>query len=437
MSVKFRIAWRLPALLVTAMLVGLAAPQTVMASGSASVTVDANTVLGTTSLRAQGFLHAVNSSTDHATVAALAPKLWRINNDSRYDLAKSYGAKIMWVVSDSCNYLLGLVLYQNCVTTLASSHSPTSARPVDYWDVWGEPDHVGLPGPVLLPYFKAAHDGIRSVDPNAKVGGPDLAVYSDAGGTCQNIDMTCFLDYVVANNLQFDVLSWNEILDAAGQQSLPTAIGGHASAVRALVAARPGLRNPSPQYMVEEYSDSRNFTIPGWTVAWLKFLEESNLDAAGRACWDTSDTQGGQTYSGCVRGMDGLLQSDEITPRAIYWVHKAYAGISTSRVLASSTSTDTVAYAGRNDASRELTALVGRWSVGTVNSPTTVTATFNVPASYGLTSVHYTVNRIPNQFGAVSQTPYASGTAAVLGGQAQLTVNSFADGDAYTFDLTP
>ncbi|MHB8508873.1 MAG: hypothetical protein ACYDGR_09530 [Candidatus Dormibacteria bacterium] len=405
------------------------------------MTIDGNTVLGAATLREQGFLHAVQSTDDHATIAALSPKLWRINNDSRYDLAKSFGAKVTWVVGDSCNpdaiIFIGQAAWEACIVNLVQTHSPTSARPVDYWDVWGEPDHDGVfTSSQILTIFQLAHNDIRSVDPRAQIVGPDLASYDDSG-TCNKIDMKCFLSFVNTNRLEFDVLAWNEIIDRSGNQITPPQVATHFSSARALVASMPGLVNPTPKYFVEEYSDSRNFTVPGWTVAWLKAFEDNNSDGATRACWDTQDSAGGATYSGCNAGLNGLLQSDGISKRALYWVHDSYAAYTGNRVSSTGSSTDTVGYGSRKDSTRELTALVGRWSVGTVNPVANVTTTFKVPSSYGLSSMHYTIYRIPNQLYAVNPVLYSSGTVPVSGGQAVLTVSSMADGDAYTFDLFP
>lgn len=55
----------------------------------------------------------------------------------------------------------------------------------------------------------------------------------------------------------------------------------------------------------------------------------------------------------------------------------------------------------------------------------------------GLSSMHFTIYRTPNQLYVVNPALYASGTVTVPGGQAVLTVPSMADGDAYAFDLFP
>jgi hypothetical protein len=420
----------------------IALPAPAQATITRTVTINANTVLGASTFREQGFIHAINASTAVTKVDLLKPKFWRVNNDDRYDRAKARGAQVSWTVSDSCDpnaiIFLGQPAWEACITDLVNTHKPGTARPVDFWEIWNEPDHNGVwTSSQILTLFKAAHNDIRAVDPNAKIIGPSLAVYNDSGA-CNKIDLKCFLDFAVANSLKFDWLSWHEIITSAGAQVQPTDIAGHLASARALVAARPGLLQPNPKYWIGEFTDSTNFTVPGWSVAWLKYLEDSNVDAATLACWDTSDVGGGATYSGCNTGLNGLLQSDETTERSTYWVHRFYALIGSSRVSSTSTNTDTVGYGGRNDNNRELTALVGRWSIGTVNAASSTTTNFNVPSSYGLSSMHYTVYRIPNTFGAMSApTLQASGTVAVTGGVASLTVATMNDGDAYFYDLYP
>lgn len=399
-----------------------------------SVTIDGTVALGTAAFRAQGFLHGLNTNTNTAKVSALTPQNWRVSNNDNYDRAKSYGAKVTWVVSDSCTKILGPVTYQNCVANLVSG-SISGNRPVDYWDVWNEPDHEGvLTSAQILDYFRITINQIRAIDPNAKIEGPSLAVYDDSGA-CNKIDLKCFLDYILNQQLKVDVLSWHEIIDKTGAQVKPTDIGAHITAARALVAARPGLLNTNPLYHVGEYSDSQNYAAPGWTVAWMRYLEENDVDAGIRACWDA--TEAGTTYSTCSDGLDGLLARDNTTERPIYWVHRVYAGLKGSRVATSHSNTDTVAYGAKDPTHSELGGLIGRWSVGTVNPAANVTVTMKVP--YALSQMHLTVYRFQN--GVFTQpSPLvitSNQLVSVTSGQVVFTLSNFVDGDAYSVELVP
>ncbi|MHB8508872.1 MAG: hypothetical protein ACYDGR_09525 [Candidatus Dormibacteria bacterium] len=424
------------------------------------LTVKANEILGPVTLREQGFLHGIDANANRSVVSALRPHYWRVNSNDTYDQAKSYGAQVTWVISDSWREQYGISgqgiqavpppwsafpIYDSFVKTLVSQHSRTSRRPVDFWDIWPESTN----GPTgtssqILDTFRHAYLDIRQADPTARIGGPSLGVFAEIPypllsptfpnqSSWHDIDYRTFLDFAAANNLRFDVISWEEILAFDGSDSRPEDVGQHASWLRQQIAARPSLG--TPRLHINEYSNADNFHVPGWTVAWLEAMERANVDWGSRACWDSQDSPSGPTYSGCSLGVDGLLQADEKTPMPLYWVHESYASMSGDRVSTASSSADTVAYATRDDHSRKIVILAGRYGGKKAAGTSPVGVLIEMPE--GVKRAQVEVVRIPDQSGALAAPIFVSSRiAAVEQGHIDLTLPAFDMGDAYRVTTT-
>jgi xylan 1,4-beta-xylosidase len=88
-----------------------------------------------------------------------------------------------------------------------------SQNSVKYWEVWNEPDlgkiwWRGTPQEYYRLYGAAAH-AVKSADPNAKVGGPTIALIYQKQPYREG-----FLAYVRQNKLPFDFFSWHYYSDA-------------------------------------------------------------------------------------------------------------------------------------------------------------------------------------------------------------------------------
>lgn len=307
----------------------------------------------------QGFLSGITAQADLNLVSALMPKFWRISEFSNYQAINATGAKIKVVVSDLYARQKGgyanakpwenWAEFEQIVTSYVQA-SLTQA-PVDYWDVWNEPDGGAgaWQGTVaqFLEMLRRAHNAIRAVDPSAKIVAPSFAAYNQAA-------FAAILDYFVQNALHFNAISWHEF-------DLPESVPAHVAAAMALIAARPALG--AMEIHVNEYSSGQNHLIPGWTVGWLYYLDQAEIQWATRACWERENSPG--DTSECIRGLNGLLTISETSPQATYWVHRAYAAMSGTRLQVTTTDPKVVALAAKDDVTHRMAILVGRNSCGT------------------------------------------------------------------------
>jgi hypothetical protein len=402
----------------------------------------------------QGFLHGLDAGAPDDLVRALHVRNWRVNSVASYERARALGAEsITWVISDSwrssdpttggAGFGFGgqglvpaaaaLPLYDEFVKNLVR-WSIESGHPVTYWDVFNEPNngYVGTRDMLLLT-FEHAFASIRSVDPAAKVVGPSLSGFLATRpqppdpAWAHDLDLTGFLDDISAKQLDYSAVSWHEIPGAVGSTVIsggPHVAVGDVATMRTMLAER-GLTALAVH--VNEYGGPADFAIPGWGVAWFAALEEAHVDVANRACWDSSDVVGGPTHSGCTAGVDGLFLSDG-SPTPLYWVHRAYAEMTGTRLAVSVADAGTALLATRA-ASGEIQILVGRHS----NDGGLSTADVPLDVQLGDTagSARVAVRRIPRQQGALSSpTDASTQELPVSDGRVRLLLPAVADGDA-------
>jgi hypothetical protein len=179
-------------------------------------------------------------------------------------------------------------------------------------------------------------------------------------------------------------------------------------------------------------------------VGWIANLEAANVDQANRTCWAVFDQ--GPVHLECQNGeLDGLLRADGST-QAVYWVHKAYAAMTGTR-LASGSTEPLMSVFATQPAPGQAQVMVGRHASCTpeVNAycrqptapsapPAPVTVAVRLPGVSGL--VPYTITRIPDQSGTVLQPqPLLSSSALVQNGTAMIVLPAVADGEAYTISI--
>lgn len=426
------------------------------------VTIDATRRGVPMSHAAQGFLHGLSRSTDRAVVRSLSPRNWRLSDDAIYDLAKSFGAAVTWIISDSwwretCQQGTRSCpvppwddwpRYEAFVRELVR-RSIADGRPVDFWDVVNEPGtpEVGSGSATLyLEQFRRAHDAIRSVDPDARIVGPSLAAFADSRyglsgyrAWPHELDLETFLDYIGSVGLKFDALSWHEISPDAREANpvrSPADLFAHVQRARSLLARYPDV-GPM-QIHINEYSPVSMHRVPGLAVGWLAAIEAAGVDAAMRTCWNENDQSGG-SYSDCkVGSLGGLLMRDARSPRAIYWTYRAYASMPQDRVVGLVRS-DLSALAAK-DADRQLVdVLLGRHERcapssatdcrGNAAEPTTVDLALRFP--YSDSHARVEIWRVPNVDEPLHE-PQRVGADDIelAGGWATMHLSQVRDGDA-------
>lgn len=438
---------------------GHAAASVACPEGITCIDVNATRPEGPARHVAEGFIHGVDPTTDSAMVAALHPRSWVYSGDQKvYAQARDGGAAVTFVLSDAwaqATYQPALggpvtpwdhlaQFTQFIQKVVAAAQAP--GHHVDYWEVQNEPD--GLYGKVrptvaqALAEFGAAVRAIRSVDPNARISGPNISAYNDQPGG-KTLDLSTFLDYVVANHIRLDALAWHEVgarVSPAYNPPDPDSVLLDVQRARRLIQARPGLL-VTPKIFINEYQSADDHLIPGWTVGWMAALEQAGVDAADRACWHGTDLTGNRV-SECREGLDGLFVPGTSLPQAVYSVHRAYASMTGYKVPTSTTDRTLTALATIDYSSRTVQVLVGRHASctpevrtdchrpGQTPLPAPVQVELDLPWTSSLVTAN--VARIPNVPGPMlGPAPALAQTLSLVPGPVVVSLPLFADGDAY------
>jgi hypothetical protein len=399
-----------------------------------------------------------------ALVKALRPNAYRLSAQSTYQFAKSLSNEMRTelVLSDPFFqvYPSPVVLAPACdpktskscfatfdalktawsqtLESVMSAAKNASIAP-DYYDLMNEPGSNFQVTSVdqILDLLKVAHDIVRKHVPNAKIVAPSVSPYPNGG-------FEPLLNALVAAQIHVDALSWHE-LDS------PDDLVNHVTDTRiAMVHVAANHPDLAPtEIQVNEYTGGEHHLIPGFTAAYLAALETARVDWATRACWyPTGTNQVGE----CERGLDGLFLSDAKSPRAVYWVHRAYADMQGARFV-TDTSRPEVSLLASAESSGEIRLLLGRHGCGNDGAwcqfkgyqvPSTPAAPESVAivlahAPFKTPSVAATLRRIPNTniTGAVQESELETTMETLMMDGDTLTLNipALSDGDAYEITL--
>jgi len=409
------------------------------------ITINSNTPIDTNTDYVQGFING-GASYNIPLTQHLNPSQWGFGWDvvADYDYAVpnfNIQSKMASIYSAYMSYFSigdpmtlqpwtdGYVQWDAFVNNMVNV-SITSSRPVDYWSVWGEPDasFSGTPAQ-YIELFKRTDSIIHVVDPGAKMVGPDIIHF----GIEKLID---FVDTLHTFNIHPAAISWHEFIND------PESIPQHVQQFKDSLTIRPWAGNP--QIHIQEYGDPDNRLIPGWAVGWLHYFEEAKVDWASRACFNEYD--GVNIWDDCWDGLSGMYMMDGITPQPLYWVHRAYANInSNNRIDCNTSHPRTISMAGKNNTTEEIKIIVGRFYnqyQGTQDPSANVQIKIrNYP--YGNNSTqNLLIQKIPAQSVAyttplLNPVTVTSSTINFTGDSATLTLNNFADGDAYIIYINP
>lgn len=302
------------------------------------------------------------------------------------------------------------------------------------YDIWNEPDHPTFftnwadgTWDNFLATFKAAHDAIRDVVPNAIIAGPSTS----ADFPWPLLDR--FMDYCLTEGLSVQILATHLFGD--------TDPSFEAMRDDLLKMRTDYIDNPTyaavgtTHYMATEYGNPLLVARPGSIAAQLRFMEAGLVDGAMRSTWDTLDPGSNTAFDG---SLGGLLTSDLSAPRAIWWALKWYADGAGNRVAASSDNEEIVPLAA-HDAQEPTAAQVllgSRAFGGPAQDMSSVQVTLGGLESAGIiapgaTQVTVWIYHAPNASGA---DPYptpallANPTLPVTGGEAVATITGM---DAY------
>ena len=405
----------------------------------------------------QGYLHGFTETDvlDPTLIGThLQPELWRLGfGDWQYPKVAPFGPKIEIVISDlyanskggyanAKPWLNWTEWEQFCINQVNQSISQN--KPVDYWDIWSEPDtNAYWKGnwAQLLETYQRGYNAIKSVAPNAKVVGPGTTEFDHAFDSSPTKSIADFV-YELSRppyNVRLQAVSWHEL------GSLPSSMPGHAQTLRDFFV-NPTYFSPAyvPELHVNEYAQPNSTQIPGWIVGWLYYAEQADLDWFSRACW-TMWESGSYSYSNCLMGLEGVFMRDMVTPQQPYYVYKTYAEVAAStRIVATSTDIEVNALASKNDTSSTIKAMVGVHNK-TASSSVDVVFT-NYP--YSTSSAEVTVRKLinnnvldgiqnPKAQPAVPPTVTFAGSVAIVGGSFTVNLSPFANGEMYIIEASP
>lgn len=395
----------------------------------------------------QGFLHGGTQHLDSVKVARLKPAFWRLGAywlaGSDYLSTKRFGPAITVNINDLYMIVNGITSqsqsrpwenqwqdWDNLVEMIVTN-SILDNQPIDYWDPWGEPDvfWTGTPAQFIEMYRRTIAR-IKSIDPNARITGPEFG-FADCNFNVQPI--LWFLDSLHAANTHVDGISWHELCNN------PEETPAHVQQLRDSLAKRPWASD-MPLH-ISEYSSPTSATIPGWSAGWLYYLEQARVDWVSHACWNESN--GAQQWSNCEKGLNGLFMPDNQTPQPAYWVHRAYAELGQVRLKTASDHPKTIALAGRDDDSKQLTILAGRYDnpmlgqhhaasdleINIVDYP------FCVHCTQKLVIERIPSNDVPWSIPLEAPVPVFSGQVQFNNSMASVLLPAVVDGDAYVLKI--
>jgi len=192
--------------------------------------------------------------------------------------------------------------YDNFLTRLINDVRATGA-PVQ-WDLWNEPN-ISLfwnrPQSQYFEMWRRAYQRVRAAFPSQLIVGPSLAgVPTTSTGW-----WTQYLDFVRANNVVPDIVSWH---------SLPSDPVANVAAANASLDPR-GIPHPRP-YQINEYAAS-NEQNPGDGAWYIARLERAGADGL-RANWAGGANLHNDLASLLVRTSAGQQ------PKGEWWVYRFY-----------------------------------------------------------------------------------------------------------------
>lgn len=288
-----------------------------------------------------GFLQAISQTNPgDDEIAPLQPRFWRSGPYfNLYGRVRGFGARFCVNCAEDYGYnrrpyaYEDAAAYQDAMRQIAENLSERSV----IFDILNEPDNPEFfhgTRQQFLDTFKAGHDAIRSVRPDALIAGPSMTRYNHAA-------IQQFLDYCLANHVRLDVLTWHEF--RVGDE-IPNI------SVNLEEARRDFVNNPVYAPLgIKEIQINEAISSPiqfktASTLAVLNELELGGADAAAHACWPESTGDNNCTNN----TLNGLVTPGTLVRRGVWWAYKAYADGADSRVASASTAANVFALASNS-----------------------------------------------------------------------------------------
>jgi hypothetical protein len=284
------------------------------------------------------------------------------------------------------------------------------------WDMWNEPN-IFFWGRTQSQYLEMIRRGtqlVRAAIPGAVIEGPSYAGVP----TPSNSWWTTYLDYVKANAVVPNIMSWHD---------LPGDPATDAANLSGMLSSRGiGITGTS----VNEYGAFGDEQQPGPSAWYISRLERCNCDGA-RANWGNV----GQTPS-LYDTFGWLVTANANQPMGQWWVYKRYADQTGQRTkITASASHDGIVF--QDSSARRSIAVLGAKAGGAQGA---IDVRYTGIPSWLPTngSVNVLVERMPSTNAYVSApTVVSNSRATVSGGAITVSVNWTNAKDAYAVTLTP
>ncbi|WP_310739659.1 ricin-type beta-trefoil lectin domain protein [Microbispora sp. H10830] len=303
--------------------------------------------------------------------------------------------------------------YDAFLTRLIDDVRATGA-PVQ-WDLWNEPNITlfwNRPQSQYFEMWKRAYQRIRAAFPSHLIVGPSFAGVPSTSGW-----WTQYLDYVKANNVVPDIVSWH---------SLPGDPVANVATANTTLDSR-GIAHPRP-YQINEYgaSNEQNPADGAWYIA---RLERAGADGL-RANW-----AGGSNLHNDLANLLTHNSSGQYSPKGEWWVYRFY-GSQTGQIASVTPSSNYDAFATKTSGTAKILVGGGRTTGNIAVNLQRLDTTSDIVQN---NQVRVLVERIPyNGGGAVTGPVTVQNTVATLSGNGT-TVNlpHTAVDDTFTITLLP
>ncbi|MFI5889540.1 beta-xylosidase [Actinoplanes sp. NPDC051513] len=440
-----------PVLIVLALVAQPAAPALAAVE---TLTVDMTAYGGTPTYRASGFIYGIsqNGATPSSSLQSqIKVKVMRAGGSQigcpnggyvnggytpRWNFIKAYyararatGAKFslllsgMWGSDGVCNVPRwpgdsgNWTEYTNFVNQLIADAKANGMTGSDVrWDMWNEPN-IFFWGRTQSQYLEMIRRGtqlVRAAIPGAVIEGPSYAGVP----TSSNSWWTTYLNYVKANNVVPNIISWHD---------LPGDPATDAANLSGMLSSR-GITISGTS--VNEYGAFGDEQQPGPSAWYISRLERCNCDGA-RANWGMV----GQTPS-LYDTFGWLVTANAGQPMGQWWVYKRYADQTGQRTkITASSSHDGIVF--QDSSARKSIAVLGAKAGGAQGA---IDVRYTGIPSWLPTngSVNVLVERMPSTNAYVSApTVVSNSRVTVSGGAITVPVNWANAKDAYAVTLTP
>ncbi|GID90881.1 carbohydrate-binding protein [Amorphoplanes digitatis] len=308
---------------------------------------------------------------------------------------------------------LGIADYLAKVDTIARKVVADPYRSSYVYVPFNEPDLIWYSGNLagLLADWRTVVRRIRSIDPGARVAGPNFASYRSA-------DLRTFLAFARDNGVLPDVMTWHEL-----GNDFFTSWQSHYNDYRAI---ETGLGVSARPITINEYGrSSGDLGVPGNLVQFVAKFEASKVDGC-LAYWTTAG------------GLNDLVTRNNQATGG-WWLYKWYGELTgnTVAVTPPSAGGSLQGLAALDAGKKQARVIFGGNNPGTGTYDTNVLVK-GIPSYLG-TTVHATVWGVDTSGLNPSAGPYVvkEGDFAASGGQATIPLTGLKGQSAYQVIVTP